>query len=412
MSELHVHATTPRKAKMSAHSSPSRSPSRRVLGDLPTKPVNTPSKQTHRLESSEAMKSYSPIKQVSTLSPQLLLNKENLLGSDAWRAGRKRSIYEVDDAENIEHAKTAGVGRVRAAPGLTRHTMGVALEESANVVPEDDKEPMDLGSPTEPDTPTPEVEDDLPVSQQTSASKDSFSNFLDFEACASQQSVTEQIPHPAPVEEKKSRAELLRLRLGFGYYKVKTAQVDKSSSEILESWTSTSDASLLNSTSTAISSTNSFTAAHAVPSVVVSPPRRDSVSHVVANIDPSSKFPKLIGGPVLLPTAYSSRKIYEYQMPSSPPGSGRMAPTTCSPQQLQSPTRTTANYRTPVLKRMRTAEEEAYSDEEMDMEETVEARLERIKEEKRYRSDVPELTSSVVKKSAAHGLLELMSGRT
>jgi hypothetical protein len=100
-----------------------------VLGDLPAKPMNTPSKQTNNREQSEAMKSYSPIKQMPTLSPQLLTNKENAVGADAWKAGRKRSIYEVDDTEQVECVKAMFVARDEVAIDAGRPAVDVVMKE-------------------------------------------------------------------------------------------------------------------------------------------------------------------------------------------------------------------------------------------------------------------------------------------
>jgi hypothetical protein len=119
-------ATTPRRAGMSAHS-PSKTTPRRVLGDLPPKSLNTSSKQAGALEASEAMRAQSPLKQVTTLSPQRRMGKENATGMNAFSQGRKRSIYEVDEAENVEIAQSMFGARdkvILGAPvGLTAAAM-------------------------------------------------------------------------------------------------------------------------------------------------------------------------------------------------------------------------------------------------------------------------------------------------
>ncbi|KAF2114508.1 hypothetical protein BDV96DRAFT_99821 [Lophiotrema nucula] len=409
-----MQATTPRRTDMSLPNSPSQSPSRRVLGDLTPKAINTPSKQTN---TPGTMKPQSPLKQVQTLSPQVLVGKENDLAGGAYGTGRKRSIYEVDGAENVEDAKPVFGGRGVPVAKM-QGPMAVGLL-GGNVEPDSDDEDIPLGSPTEPNTPTPELEDDnLPVSQETSASKESFSMFLNYGACESQQSQGEDAAAAQPqslppiAEEKESKAELLRLRLGFGMYKIKTNQIKKSGAEILSTWeTSSSSDSLNASTSTAITSSSASTNALPVPSITLSPARREPVTHVVANIDPSNSFPKLGTGPKLLPTTYSSRMVFDYSNPpSSPPvPSLQRQITSISPEQLMSPTKTTSYYRTPEPKRIRTEEDEA-EDEEMDVdvEESVQQRLQRMRE-KRYLDG--DLTSSVVKGHTATALLELMSGK-
>jgi hypothetical protein len=85
---------------MSTHKSLSGSP-RRVLGDLAPKAMNTPSKQSQALDAARA---HSPLKQVQTLSPHMLVDKENMTHVVGAKAGRKRSINEVDGAENVDRA--------------------------------------------------------------------------------------------------------------------------------------------------------------------------------------------------------------------------------------------------------------------------------------------------------------------
>lgn len=122
-----MNATTPRRADVSAHNTPSKSPSRRVLGDLTPKPINTPSKQTNNLDRSETTKAHSPLKQVQALSPQFFKEKENILATGTLQAGRKRGINEVDDAENVDSAGKAfaerDVGSLRVGEPVTVETM-------------------------------------------------------------------------------------------------------------------------------------------------------------------------------------------------------------------------------------------------------------------------------------------------
>lgn len=87
------------------HSLPG-TPSRRVLGDLTPRAMNTPSK-FKTLESSELTRAQSPLKQQQATAqvPRVFADKENVTSIDAFTHGRKRSIAEVDDAEKVPTAK-------------------------------------------------------------------------------------------------------------------------------------------------------------------------------------------------------------------------------------------------------------------------------------------------------------------
>jgi len=241
----------------------------------------------------------------------------------------------------------------------------------------------------------PVLDELLPVqdeSQNTQTSQFSFSNFVNTELLGSQPETTEQEQPPVEEEEKKkkSKAELLRTRLRFGYYKVETNQVSKRGSEVISTWETSSSYSTVASTSMPITSSVESTTSHGVPDITLSPVHRDAQPiFVKANLDPFRPIGKLTPAPVLLPTAVSSRMNYDYHLPSSPPQA-------ISPEQLMSPVRQKANYRTPVPKRIRTDEEPG--------EDTVPNRLQ-------SRFQEGDLTSSAVKGNAANGLLQLSHGR-
>jgi hypothetical protein len=93
------------------HSRPG-TPSRRVLGDLTPKAMNTPSKPKHH-ESSELTRAQSPLKQLQATAqtPRVFADKENVTSTDAFPHGRKRSIVEVDDAEKVPTAKMVAFER-------------------------------------------------------------------------------------------------------------------------------------------------------------------------------------------------------------------------------------------------------------------------------------------------------------
>jgi len=63
------------------------------------------------------LRAQSPLKQVTTLSPQLRVDKENITSMNAYPQGRKRSIYEVDEAENVEIAKAMFGARDKVISG-------------------------------------------------------------------------------------------------------------------------------------------------------------------------------------------------------------------------------------------------------------------------------------------------------
>lgn len=394
---------------------PSKTTPRRVLGDLPPKALNTPSKQTHALDSSEAMRAHSPLKHVTTLSAPLLGGKENLISSGASLHGRKRTIYEVDDAENVECAPALLAGREPAFMGVKVDLTAAAMRRHM-VVPSpsgrvrrvantaQETTTVDLfapGSPTERDTSLePDNQPDIENSQDTQASKESFSAFINYGACASQPTDHSQ-PQPPLEEAKKSRAEILRARLGLGIYKVKTNQVSKRGLDIISSWEATSSLETASaSISTAVTS-SAESIPQPLPSFTLSPAPQDSQPvFVKANLDPFRPIGKLTPAPVLLPTAVSSRMLHDYHMPSSPPQA-------VSPEQLMSPAKKEASYTTPVPKRTKLDGERSEGEDEAEEEEredTVEERL-----QKRFREG--DLTSSAVKGHAAKGLMELMAGK-
>ncbi|KAF2875446.1 hypothetical protein BDV95DRAFT_478288, partial [Massariosphaeria phaeospora] len=311
---------------MSPAHSPSKTSTRRVLGDLTPKAVNTPSKQTSRLESSDAMRAQSPLKQVATLSPQVFVDKENAASGSAFAKGRKRTIYEVEGIEDEAGAKTGFTGRSGPVLGPGIQITAGALQRHTEAAIIDFTPP----SPTEVNTPSPEPES-VPEpnnSQGTQASNPSFSGFVDWELCASQNSDQGQpqpppptsTPAPAPEPEKKSKAELLRLRLGLGIYKVKTNQITKRGSDIISTYESTTSDPLYTSRTTATTSSAESSLSASIPAPTLSPVRRvQNPRFVEANLDPFRPIGKLTPAPVLLPTTVSSRMIHDYHLPSSPP---------------------------------------------------------------------------------------------
>ncbi|KAF2001757.1 hypothetical protein P154DRAFT_562468 [Amniculicola lignicola CBS 123094] len=426
-------ATTPRRANMAPSQNPTKSPSRRVLGDLPPKAINTPSKQA---SSFDAMRAQSPLKQVQTMSPHVLVDQENVAVPGALHVGKKRSIYEVEDAENVDDTRVVS-GEFRRGGAVHLPLGGESFEVG--------KEEVDVGSPTEAATPTPEPEDDIQMGPQPSQETNkSFSEYLNFSACESQQSDHAPPAAPEPEARKPSRAEMLKTRLGFARYKVDTHQIAKPSLEILSTFdsmttttTTTTSTSLTTSHSTTLPTEPTSSASSSqplIPSITVSPVHLTPTpvpTFIIANIDKANSttktFPKLSFIPSLPETEVgrSSRMIGAYNHghgpPSSPPDAQMMdLPKTVSPEQILSPTRTYARYLTPVPRRRRGGA--GYGDEEgdvdVDMEDEGEGyeegrrggTVERIQRARERRFEEGDLTSSVVKGVVAKGLLELMQG--
>jgi hypothetical protein len=206
----------------------------------------------------------------------------------------------------------------------------------------------DPGSPTERNTPTPEPE---PI-QASQKSNQSFSDLLNYDQCASQRCEPAAPPvalAPAFAEPKKSRAEILRTRLKFGLYKVKTNQEAKKGRDIISSFEASS----------------SPPTSMEVPNITISSPRRDMPVFVKANLDPFQPIGKLGRPPVQF--AIPS-EIYDLNPP--PP------------------------------------RVEEHND--VQVAESAHERLQRLKDES-YRAS--SIANSAVKGNAAVGLLELMSGR-
>ncbi|KAF1958414.1 hypothetical protein CC80DRAFT_559367 [Byssothecium circinans] len=374
-------SATSRRANMST---PAKTPSRRVLGDIAQKALNTPSKQAGTaLNPPAGTRQQSPLKQVSTLSPHVFEDKENAAMDGAHPKGKKRTIYEVDDVETVHGAKAMFGAREHGKSAWKQGLTAAGLERHMESNPVDLPPP---GSPTERNTPTPEPEEAEQAPKLFSQESTSFSNWLNYDQCASQSqksehpppsSSTSPSPPPAPIEEKKSRADLLRTRLGFANYKVKTNQAAKCSSDIISTWessspeapasTSPSNPSMM---TTNIPSSTSSTA-HRVPSITLSHPHTTSTStststfkSIKANLDPGRPIGKLSITPAttLAPTPYSSRN-----------------------------TQDRISY-----------------DDDFGRDEPLEERIQRMRDDERLQAD---LTSSAVKGNAAKGLMDLMQGR-
>jgi hypothetical protein len=96
---------------MSATTPYYQTPSRRALGDLTPRAINSPSTQTRNVESSEAIQARSPLKKVTSHIPSVFVDKENIRAADASLQGKKRGIDEVEDVESAGNAKMLARGR-------------------------------------------------------------------------------------------------------------------------------------------------------------------------------------------------------------------------------------------------------------------------------------------------------------
>lgn len=181
---------------------------------------------------------------------------------------------------------------------------------------------------------------------------------------------------PAPAPAPKSRAQLLRTRLTFAKYKIRTNQVTKRSSDVLSDYELSSSPDALR-TSFSFNRGDDNLSTPRVPNITISSPSRHPV-FVKANLDPFRPIGVLGQAPVTFApptqsTAVESRIVEGYEVRSSPPVQS------ASPQALTSPIRRAGT-------------------------ESKHERLQRLKEQS-WRE------SNKVSGDAAKGLLELMSGR-
>ncbi|CAI9636527.1 unnamed protein product [Alternaria burnsii] len=396
---------------MASQHTPSKTPSRRVLGDLTSKAINTPS-TPKAYDPAEAARAQSPLKQVTTHTPTNPIGKENLMTPQTNSNSKKRGIEEVEGVESLESVKMLA----RACDESLSST-GTRLTTDA-VQKYTENNPIGLadpGSPTERATPTPSPEPE-PM-QASQKSNQSFSDLLNYDLCASQKSehgervaMPAAAPAPAVTEGKRrSRAEQLRTRLKFGLYKIKTNQVTKRDADIIgpyEARASYPSDALNASRSTAMTSSGESLGAYRVPNITVSSPRRDQGPvFVQANLDPFRPISKLGPAPVqfAIPQGNmpaSSRMVPGYVLSSSPPGP--QLPNSVAPDQLSSPIRARNYYEPPSESRIQIGEHDA--DRINLREEDPHYRLQRLKQQQYS------LARSVggVKGDAAEGLLQLM----
>ncbi|KAK6388770.1 hypothetical protein LTR65_007249 [Meristemomyces frigidus] len=262
------------------------------------------------------------------------------------RLSGEEAVSQVDGAvEQQSHSVFRGSGSGAGAEEEVtsfRPLQGASLDETDQLATPIVQEP----SPTEPNTPSDNGEE----TQNGSAERRSFSSLINYEPSSQTSNL---------VIGSTSRAEMLKLRLRVAMYKVRTNQVNVPFASLkIEGQTSPKQAS------------------QAVEEAVAAL-RREAQQTMPLNDHP---FPKLLAAPVLRPTSYSSRMIYEPLLPSSPP-----APR--SPERQQSLSRQIA---TPAREVRQLSSPPDSADRLAKREET-------------------ELTSSVVKGRVAEGLLGLRS---
>jgi hypothetical protein len=118
---------------MATQQSPSKTPSRRALGDLTPRAINSPPTQFKNVEPAEAIRPRSPLKKVTSHIPSVFADKENLLASSTLPQGKKRGIDEVEDVERPGDAKMLARGRDESlwqsgmrltSDAMQQHTVG------------------------------------------------------------------------------------------------------------------------------------------------------------------------------------------------------------------------------------------------------------------------------------------------
>ncbi|KAK3726111.1 hypothetical protein LTR37_000259 [Vermiconidia calcicola] len=306
--------------------------SRRVLGDVSTN-IKVISQSPAFLRKAQAG---SPLKRSFTSAMEsgegLTYLKRRKLSDDEVLSQANGSFNSSRGNENGQSAFSGSFGPI-LQPAVENQSTNSVIPEIA--------EP----SPTEPNTPT----DEDSSTQDSSAERKSFSSLINYDPSSQTTNF---------VFKRVSNAEMLKLRLRVAMYKIRTDQIDVPFAEI----------------------------EHCVPSS--SKPRSTTVEEAVAqlrreaqevNARPKS-IPKLMPAPVLRPTAYSSRMIYENErLPSSPPVSRPSGRLPTSPDSNATPRREVPQLSSPPS----------------------------TGGERFARPDEQDLTSSVVKGRVAEGLLGL-----
>ncbi|KAK8153686.1 hypothetical protein IWX90DRAFT_76149 [Phyllosticta citrichinensis] len=363
---------------------PSKTPGRRVLGELASNANITPQKSTITSGKTQAPLSPSPRKPSRTFTTIQDENKHDNL-QEAHLKSRKRSIHEVEGALARQDAIGSPAKRVAGRADLTkisRPPIHVRPDSTAtaSTMPAIDLQPASpaKGSPE----PTPQN------TQETVGNK-SFSSLIDYTAAASPKLQTSSPPEPAETRVK-TQAETLRLRLRAALYKVKTDQIfiPLGNLEIPEQYQRRAQA-------TDVASTGQQTPPQSQPE----PNTTETVTRDSG--DSSSTALKLLPAPLLRPTAYSTRFIETPHLPSSPPATALdndddATPRPTTPPHAADPTTPIARHASVPAQLSSPPGSGSVDDDDAAAAEAKGAATE------------GELTSSVRKGRAASGLLELM----
>nr|OQO22438.1 hypothetical protein B0A51_06236 [Rachicladosporium sp. CCFEE 5018] len=158
---------------------------------------------------------------------------------------------------------------------------------------------IDLASPTEPNTPS-----DSGGDSQDSNDRKSFSSLINYDPSSQPGgSSSQQDQQMSKLLFKSiSHAEMLQLRLRVAMYKIKTNQVHVPFAQLKVNG------------QVPLGKSNTGVAVEAA----VASLRREAQASMHLH-PPAPMIPKLLPGPVLLPTAYSSRKIYDLPRASMSP---------------------------------------------------------------------------------------------
>ncbi|KAK7545373.1 hypothetical protein IWX49DRAFT_428021 [Phyllosticta citricarpa] len=361
---------------------PSKTPGRRVLGELASNANITPNKSAITSGKPQAPPSPSPRKQSRAFTTIQDENRQNDL-QEAQLKARKRSIHEVEGSLAREDAIGSPAKRVAGRADLTKTSKPPIHVRPDSTATAPTMPTVDLQRPA-PKRGSPEP---APQNTQETIGNKSFSSLIDYTDAASPKLKAVSPPEPAEARVK-TQAETLRLRLRAALYKVRTDQIfiPLGKLEIPKQYQRKP------ADTTDVASTGQQTPPH-------SQTEPDTTETATAdNLDHSSAALKLLPAPLLQPTAYSTRFIGTPHLPSSPPATAPdneddTAPRPKSPQQ-KAPTTPIARHASVPAQQLSSPPGSGSVDDD--------------DEEARRAATESELTSSVRKGRAASGLLELM----
>lgn len=310
-------------APITTMKTPQKSPDRRVLADVPPN-TRTPSMKVNN--GLYKPQSASPLKQASYALTRVAQEGESP-ASAALNPSRKRGFHELE-------------------------TIASNPPNRVDVQPSSPTENDNTSSP--PPQSVSEHDHEGIASQDTSATKASFSSLIDYNpnGTSSQARASSSPPTSTGMPATRvSQAETLRLRLRVALYKVRTNQTGVPMSR-LKIDRDNSTMSRAPSAPPAPQASNVKVSHDIVDEAILRRKMLLQPSPTKTRPTTSSSFPQLLPAPTLLPTAYSTRFVggQRTAVPSSPPAG------TVSPQQLHSPVRQSAvraeNLVTPTAARI------------------------------------------------------------